>query len=72
MSNQSKLYYSAKDLELRGWMDDRFYVGQIFTRSVAAPGTGYNEYEVTAVTEEFIFVKLINSTVRELTLADII
>lgn len=74
LNYEGELHYTTKDLEERKehWPDEKFYVGKIIRISVAAPGTGYHEYEVTAVNKHGVFTKLIESTVRELTIADVI
>lgn len=73
LNYEGELHYTTKDLEERKkyWPNEKFYVGKIIRTSVAAPGTGYYEYEVTAMNRHGVFTKLIESTVRELTLADV-
>jgi hypothetical protein len=46
-------------------------VGDTIKVHVDAPGIGFNEYQVTRVTDK-VYGKLIHSTVRELTAADVI
>ena len=49
-----------------------YRVGEMVTCSVAAPGIGQNTYMVTRIDEGGVWAVLIESNVRELTIADVI
>lgn len=43
-----------------------YKIGEHYIQSVAAPGTGYYEYEITSITPVGMFGRLIKDTVRDL------
>lgn len=47
-------------------------IGQRVRIEVAAPGIGHNTYEVTKIIDGDVYGRLIESTVRELTIDDVI